>query len=70
MMIHKTLREYLERAGTTEKEIAAQLGISTSHLSMIKKGTRRPSPEVALRIETLTGIPFRSLLLAKNKSAA
>jgi HTH-type transcriptional regulator / antitoxin HigA len=68
-MIHETISEYLENTGATERELAGKLGISASHLNMIKKGTRRPSPELAQKIETLTGIPFRKLLL-NNDSAA
>lgn len=34
----------------TQKDIAAAVGISDAFYSMIEKGKRRPSPEVAKRI--------------------
>lgn len=68
-MIHESIREYLEHTGTSERELARRLGVSVSHLNMIKHGDRRPSPELAQKIETLTGIPFRKLLLSKESAA-
>ena len=62
-MIYENLKEYMENTKVTEKEIAEKLGVSTSYVNLIKNGERRPSPELAEKIEALTGIPFRKLLL-------
>lgn len=62
-MKYKSIADYLERTGKTEQEFAQELGVSQPFINMIKKGEKRPSPELALKIEKLTGIPFRALLL-------
>ncbi len=59
----KTISAYLDKTRKTEVELAATLGISQAHLNEIKHGKKRPSPELALKIEKVTGIPFRALLL-------
>jgi transcriptional regulator with XRE-family HTH domain len=71
-MICESITEYLEKTGAKESELAEKVGVSQPHLNMIKKGMRRPSPELAQKIEEITGIPFRKLLLpdTKKESAA
>jgi transcriptional regulator with XRE-family HTH domain len=69
-MKYKNIADYLERTGKTELKFADELGISQPFLNMIKKGTRRPNPELADKIDKLTGIPFRSLLLNRKDTAA
>lgn len=49
--------------------MAEILGISQAHLNELKNGKKRPSPELALRIERATGIPFKSLLLKQGNAA-
>lgn len=36
---------------------AALIGISRSQVSRIKRGINKPSPETAVRLEAVTGIP-------------
>jgi len=36
---------------------------------MLRSGRRRPSPDLAQKIETVTGIPLKKLLLKKGKTA-
>lgn len=55
-----TLREYLDRTGETQKDLAQRLGISGAALSQILLGKIRPSLDLALRIEALTGVPCRA----------
>jgi len=62
-MIHESLKEYLEHNGIAEKDFARKLGISIAYVSMLKSGRRRPGVDLARKIERLTGIPFRRLLL-------
>lgn len=59
-MIHENLKEYIDGGAGTEKELARKLGISIAYINMLKHGHRRPAPDLALKIEKLTGIPFRS----------
>jgi transcriptional regulator with XRE-family HTH domain len=69
-MIHENLKEYLENSGVSEKELAEKLDISLSYINMLKNGDRRPSPQLAEKIEAITGIPFRKLLLNGTNNAA
>lgn len=64
------LKQYIESRGISQKALAESLGISEGHLSLMINGDRRPSPELAAKIESATGIPFRSLLLPEDETAA
>ncbi len=68
-MIHKTINEYLMHKHMTPKQLAAKLGISESYMSMLRSGRRRPSPELARKIEALTGIPLKNLLFKTGRAA-
>lgn len=63
----KNIRDYLKQTGKTESELAELDRISQAHVNMIKNGSRRPTPEVAARLEAITGIPLRTLLLKVEK---
>jgi len=52
----ETLRETLEDWGKTQKEISADTGIIPSHLSEMKTGKRRCTPEYDLRLSRYFGI--------------
>jgi transcriptional regulator with XRE-family HTH domain len=67
-MKYQSIQEYLEQTGKTEKELADLIGVSQAFVNMMKRGEKRPSPELAQKIEAATGIPFKKLLL--NDSAA
>ena len=71
-MIHKsqTLREYLKRSGRTEKQLARVLGVSQPYVNMLKNGHRRPKPEMAERIEAVTGVPILNLLFKEGESGS
>ncbi len=64
---YKTIREYLKRSGRTEKQLARLLGVSQPYVNMLKNCRRRPKPELAERIEAVTGIPFKMLLIREGK---
>jgi transcriptional regulator with XRE-family HTH domain len=68
-MIHRTIDGYLKHTKTTGKQLADTLGISDSYMSMLRLGQRRPSPELAQKIEAVTGIPFKKLLLKEGRTA-
>ncbi len=55
MKVFDRLKAWIVRAGMTNKKFAAKAGTSSSHLKMILSGSRRPSPELARRIELATG---------------
>jgi transcriptional regulator with XRE-family HTH domain len=65
-MKYGSIREYLKKTGTTEKEFAEKIGVSQPFVNLIKRGERRPTPEIAQKIEEITGIPFKKLLLTNN----
>jgi transcriptional regulator with XRE-family HTH domain len=65
-MKYKNIQEYLARTGQTEKQLADSIGVSQAFVSMLKRGVTRPSPKLAEKIESVTGIPFRALLLDSN----
>jgi transcriptional regulator with XRE-family HTH domain len=60
------LQDYLDRTGRSQASLARELHITPSYASMIISGRRRPSPELAAKIESVTGIPLRDLLLARR----
>jgi addiction module HigA family antidote len=50
-----TLREIIEQIPATQKDIATATGIPTAHLSGLKNGTRRFTPEYDLRLARCFG---------------
>ena len=67
-MIYKPVNDYLINKHMSPKQLAAKLGISESYMSMLRLGRRRPSPDLAQKIEAVTGVPFERLLLKKGKT--
>ncbi len=53
----RKLREERIRKGLSQRQLAAQLGISNKHVSGLELGTRGVSVNLASRIEKLIGIP-------------
>lgn len=60
----KTLRAYVDAQPRrkTQNEIAKELGLSQSQLSLYLTGARIPSREVALRLSREIGIDLENLL--------
>lgn len=54
---HAELRGWMSRSGRNYADIARLLGVSRPHLVYLTTGKRSPSLNLALRINTLTGIP-------------
>jgi len=46
--------EYCKKNNITQQNFAFKMGITPAYLSQIIAGIRRPSPELAMRIENLT----------------
>jgi transcriptional regulator with XRE-family HTH domain len=68
----KTLRDYVDAQPRqkTQSDIAADLGLVPSQLSMYLNGVRRPSRDVALRISRQCGIPLEGLLDPEERRTA
>ena len=63
------LKEYRTLKGWTLADVKERLGLkSLSTISMIENGKRKPSPELAEKIEILTdgAVPFKSQLLGNQ----
>jgi HTH-type transcriptional regulator/antitoxin HigA len=54
-----TILEFLEEVGMTQREFAFRAGLSAKHLNQLVKGTVSLSPDVAERLENVTGIKAR-----------
>jgi transcriptional regulator with XRE-family HTH domain len=68
-MTPKDIDQYMIYNRLNSKQLAHKLGISESYMCMLRSGWRRPSPDLAQKIEILTGIPFKKLLLKKGRIA-
>lgn len=53
-----TLRAFFDQTGIRQSDIAADLGISESHMSNLVSGKRKPSYRIATALTTLTNVPF------------
>ncbi|MFM8474512.1 MAG: HigA family addiction module antitoxin [Planctomycetaceae bacterium] len=51
------LLETTEGLGITQKELAARTGFTAKHINQLIRGVARISPETALRLEKVTGVP-------------
>lgn len=52
-----TIREQLEDRGMTQKEFAVRMDMSEKHISQLINGDVRLTPSVALRLESVLGVP-------------
>lgn len=59
---YQTLSDFFDKTGTTQDALAEKLSVSRSYVSLIAAGKRQPSLLLALRIESLTGVPVASLV--------
>jgi transcriptional regulator with XRE-family HTH domain len=71
--IGQLLREWRERRGRTQLDLALDAGVSARHLSFVETGRSRPGAEVILRVADQLQIPLRErnqLLLAAGYAPA
>ena len=54
-----TIREQLEDRGMSQKEFAARMDLSEKHISKLINGEVQLTPDVAVRLETVLGVPAR-----------
>jgi transcriptional regulator with XRE-family HTH domain len=60
-----SLAAYLKATKKTQNQLAAELGIPQSQVSMYVSGRQMPRAELALKIQALTGVSVESLLRAR-----
>lgn len=62
------LREWLFRNKKSVTDFAKELNVSRTHLNLISSGIRKPSPELAKRIEKATkkGVTKEELLFPED----
>lgn len=54
-----TIREQLEDRGMSQKEFAARMDLSEKHISKLINGEVQLTPDVAVRLETVLGVPAK-----------
>lgn len=54
-----TIREQLENRGMPQKEFAQRMGMSEKHISRLINGKVELTPDVALRLESVLGLPAK-----------
>jgi transcriptional regulator with XRE-family HTH domain len=64
------LAKYVERSKQKQYEVAQDLRITESYLSQVLSGRRRPGLDIAVRIETLTGIPVSAWAASRKTPSA
>jgi len=65
----KSLHEWLDRTGRTQKWLAQQIGVTDAHISMLLRGSRRCSVEKAIRLSKLTGVAVENLVAWPRRHA-
>lgn len=56
------LSDWMSNHRETDQTFAPKLGVSRVHVSRLRRGVHKPSPELAVKIEDITGIPAWELL--------
>jgi len=54
------LSDRMKDLGLTDDALARAIDVSRPYVTRLRNGTRKPSIEVAAKIERLTGLPARS----------
>ncbi len=54
-----SIREQLKNRGMSQKEFAARMDLSEKHISKLINGEVQLTPEVAVRLETVLGVPAK-----------
>lgn len=57
LTVQDRFREWIARSRLTQQEIAVRLGRHKSFVTRLKTGELRPTLDVAVQLEALTGIP-------------
>lgn len=62
-----TLEKYLKQNELKDGDLAVRVGVSQPCIYRLRKGYRRASPELAKKLEKVTGIPAETFVFAKVK---
>jgi len=54
--------DILASCGMSDKELGQKVGISRPHASKLRRGVRGITPDMAKRLEAVTGIPAERLI--------
>lgn len=60
------LREELQERGVKQKDFAQAIGVQASHLNEFIKGKRNLNEDLAMKLEFLLGIPFKTWMSLHN----
>jgi transcriptional regulator with XRE-family HTH domain len=58
------------RNSETDQSLAPKIGVSRVHVSRLRRSVHKPSPELAVKLESVTGIPAWELLRPTDARAA
>lgn len=61
-----TLSEFMKQSGLTDAKMAAKVGVTQPHISRLRRGDRRASPELAKELERETGIPAAQFIFGES----
>lgn len=51
------LAQWMSASGLTDEAVSRKVGVSRVQVLRLRQGINRPSPETAMKLEALTGIP-------------
>jgi transcriptional regulator with XRE-family HTH domain len=61
----RTLSDWMEAAGLTDRDLSERLDISRSQVNRIRRRVSRPTPETARALEQVTRIPAAKFMLGE-----
>lgn len=61
---------WMRANGKRDKDVAKAVGCSRVQINRVRNGIVKPSPELALKLEKLTAIPWHEFIHAGRKPAA
>ncbi|MBP7568766.1 MAG: helix-turn-helix transcriptional regulator [Acidobacteria bacterium] len=65
---YATVLEYLDATGRSQADLADAVGVSNAHMSLIIRGLRQPSLDVALRLREETGVAIETFARQQKAS--
>lgn len=63
------LAQWMTDNRETDQSLAPKIGVSRVHVSRLRRRVHKPSPELAVRIEQVTGIPAWEFLKPEDVAA-
>lgn len=59
---YTSLADWLDRTGTSQRQLAKMAGMTESAVSMLLRGSRRCSLKAAIRLSDITGVRVQRLV--------